>query len=120
MLQAVESFLKLRQHLREVREQDDGWILALFDNAPTDTDMLGLLTKLYNEGVISEFRREGQLVFPPKLGDARPLQLKIDTGKLPGYFESYGTLIGKNPDIAPVEYVVLEKNEKFPAGYAAA
>lgn len=31
MSQAVDSFLKLRPRLREVREQDDGWIFALFD-----------------------------------------------------------------------------------------
>ena len=58
MPHAVDSFLKLRPRLREVREQEDGWILALFDYEPKDMDVLGLLTELRNEGVISEFRRE--------------------------------------------------------------
>lgn len=120
MLQAVESFLKLRPRLREVREQEDGWILALFDYDPKDTDVLGLLTELHNEGVISEFRREGHLVFPPELGDSAPLELRIDTGKLPGYFETYGSLIGSNPDTPPQEFAVWEKNDALHAGYTAA
>jgi hypothetical protein len=120
MLQAVHSFLKLRQHLREVQEQDDGWILALFDYNPTDTNALSLLTELHNSGVISECRREGRLVFPPKFEDAGHLELRIDTGKLPGYFETYGSLIGRNPDSAPGEYTVWEKNDAFHAGYTAA
>jgi len=120
MPQAVDSFLKLRPRLSEVREQEDGWILAFFNYDPKDMAVLGLLTELHNEGVISEFRREGHLVFPPKLGDSGPLDLRIDTGKLPGYFETYASLIGSNPDTPPQEFTVWEKNDAFHAGYAAA
>jgi len=120
MLQAVNSFLKLRQHLRGVREQDDGWILGLFDYNPKDTDAVGLLAELHDTGVVSECRREGHLVFPPKLGDAGLLELRIDTGKLPGYFETYDSLIERNPDTPPGEYTVWEKNDAFHAGYTAA
>jgi hypothetical protein len=101
MPQAVDSFLTLRSRLREVREQEDGWILALFDYDPKDVDVLYLLTELHNEGAIAEFRREEIRVFPPKLGDSGPLELRIDTGKLPGYFETYDSLIRSHPDTPP-------------------
>jgi hypothetical protein len=120
MPQAVDSFLKLRPRLREVREQEDGWILALFDYDPKDMGVLGLLTELHNEGVISEFRREGRLVFPHKLGDSGPLDLRIDPGKLPGYFETYNSLIESNPDTPPQEFTVWERSDAFHSGYAAA
>lgn len=120
MLQAVENFLKLRPCLREVREQEDGWILASFDYDSNDKDTPGLLTELHNEGVIAEIRREGGLVFPPALGDSSAFALRIDTGKLPGYFETYDSLIKSNPDTAPQEFVVHDKNEAFHAGYTAA
>lgn len=120
MLQAVDSFLKLRPCLREVREQEDGWILALFDYDLKDSGVLGLLTELHNEGVVSEFRRQGQRVFPPKLGDSGALELRIDTGKLPSYFETYDSLITSSPDTSPEDFVVWEKNDALHAGYAAA
>ena len=120
MPQAVDSFLKLRSRLREVREQEDGWILALFDYDPKDVDVLCLLTELHNEGVIAEFRREEIRVFPPKLGDSGPLELRIDTGKLTGYFETYDSLIRSHPDTPPQEFAVWEKNDAFYAGYTTA
>jgi len=120
MAQAVETFLKLRPRLREVREQEDGWILALFDYDPKDADVLGLLTELHNSGVISEFRREDQRVFPPQLGNSGALELQIDSGKLPGYFESYDSLVKSNPDASPHEFVVWAKSDAFRDGYAAA
>ena len=120
MLQAVDSFLKLRPLLREVRDQDDGWILALFDYDSKDAVVLALLTELHNDGVISEFRREGHLVFLSKLGDSGILELRIDTGKLPNYFETYDSLIKSNPDTSLQEIVVWEKNNELHAGYTAA
>lgn len=120
MPQAVDSFLKLRPRLREVREQEDGWILALLDYDSKDAGVLSLLTELHNEGVVSEFRRQGQRVFPPKLGDSGALELRIDTGKLPGYFETHDSLIRSNPDTPPQEFAVWEKNDAFHAGYTAA
>ncbi|HOC55068.1 MAG TPA: hypothetical protein PKI20_05565 [Verrucomicrobiota bacterium] len=120
MPQAVDNFLRLRPSLRDVREQEDGWILALFDYEMKDMDRLSLLTELHNGGVIAEFRRGGHLVFPPKLGDSGPLELRIDTGKLPGYFETYDSLIRSNPDIPPQELTVWKKGDAFHAGYTAA
>ena len=120
MEQAVETFLELRPRLREVREQQSGWILALFDYDPKDTGELALLTELHNEGVIAEVRRSGTRLFPPALGDSGPLEVRIDTGNLPGYFEAYDSLIRTHPDTAPEKFVVWEKNEEFRAGYTAA
>ena len=120
MVPAVEGFLKLRPRLREVREQQDGWILALFDYDPKATDALDLLTELHNVGVISEVRRKGNLIFPPDLGVSGPLELRIDTGKLPGFFETFGSLIAAHPDTHPEEFTVWEENDALHAGYMAA
>lgn len=120
MHQAVESFLKLRPRLREVREQEDGWILASFDYDSANRDALDLIAALHNAGAVSEIRREGRLVFPPSLGDSGVLALRIDTGKLSGYFESYDSLIKSNPDTPPQEFVVYDRNDAFHAGYTAA
>jgi len=120
MLQTVEHFLKLRPLLRDVREQENGLILACLDYDSKDEDAQGLLTNLHNEGVVSEIRRDGRLVFPPSIGDSGALAMQIDTGKLPGYFETYDSLIKVNPDAAPQEFVVYDKNDALRAGYLAA
>jgi hypothetical protein len=117
--QPVETFLNLRPRLHDVREQEVGWILALFDYNSTDESALKLLTELCNEGVVSEIRREGMLVLPPALGDTGSLELRIDRGHLPGYFETYDSLIRSYPDIAPDNYVVWEANHLLEAGYIA-
>lgn len=120
MSQAVETFFELRPRLREVREQENGWILALFDYDPKEAATLALINKLHNEGVIAEVRRSGTRLFPPTLGDSGPLELRIDTGNLSGYFETYDSLIKAHPDAAPENLVVWEKSEHFRAGYTAA
>lgn len=120
MSPAVETFLELRPRLREVREQENGWVLALFDYDPNEAATLTLVNKLHNEGVIAEFRRSGTRLFPPSLGDSGPLELHIDTGNLSGYFETYDSLIKAHPDVAPAEFVVWEKDDTLHAGYAAA
>jgi hypothetical protein len=120
MPDAVDSFRKLRPLLREVREEKVGWILALFDYDPGDTAKVDLLKELYNDGVISEIRRGAQRMFLPQLGESGALELRIDTGKLPGYFETYDSLIESNPDVPPEEYFVWETNEASRSGYAAA
>lgn len=119
MRQAVETFLKLRPLLREVREEN-GWILAVCDYDAKDTGTPGLLAGLHNEGVVSEIRRGGTRVFPPSLGNSGPLELRIDTGNLPGYFESYESLVKSHPDAAPAEFVVWDKDDVLHAGYVAA
>jgi hypothetical protein len=120
MSQAVESFLELRPRLREVREQENGWILALFDYDPKEASTLALINKLHNEGVIAEVRRSGTRLFPPTLGDSGPLELRIDTGNLSGYFETFDSLIKAHPDAALENLTVWEKNEDFRTGYTAA
>lgn len=120
MTPVVDSFLKLRSRLCAVQAQEDGWIIACFHYDPNDVDKLSLLTELHNEGVIAEIRRVGLLVFPPSLGDSGDLELRIDTGKLPGYFETYDSLIRSNPDNAPQEFSVWENSDVFYAGYTSA
>src|ERR1051325_2526419 len=116
----VDRFLELRPSLREVQETDDGWILAFLDVEPQDRDRVTLLTDLHNEGVIAEVRRGEHRLYPPAIEGGGRLSLRIDTGKLPGYFETYDSLIKTNPDSAPEELLVWEKNESFSAGYDAA
>jgi hypothetical protein len=119
MRQAVETFLKLRPRLREVQEEK-GWILALLEFDANDTATRKLLTDLHNEGVLSEIRRGGTRVFPPALGDSGPMEVRIDTGNLPGYFENFDSLIKSHPDAVPAEFVVWEKEDVLQAGYSAA
>lgn len=119
MSQAVKYFLELRPRLREVREQESGWILGLFDYNPADAASATLISNLNNQGAVNEIRRDGKLLFPPTLGGAGVLELRFDTGNLPGYFESYDSLIRTHPDAAPENFVVWEKNEGLRAGYEA-
>lgn len=119
MSEAVKSFLELRKRLRNVREQSDGWIVGLFDYDSKDAAANRLLSTLHDEGAIKEIRRNGALLFPPNLGSSGELELRFDTGSLPGYFESYDSLIRTHPDVAPANFVVWEKNEDLRAGYEA-
>lgn len=116
----VDTLLKLRPRLRDALEKEDGWIVASFDYDPKDTNATALVTELHSEGVISEIRRGERRIYPPAFGEASTLSLRIDTGKLPGYFETYDSLIKGHPDISPEELTVWEKNEAFRAGYQAA
>jgi len=119
MAQVVESFLKFRSRLSQVREESDGWMLAVCDFDPKEPELTDLITRLYEEGVISELKRGGQRIFLPALGNAGTLELRIDPGNLPGYFENYDSLIKSYPDAAPETFVVWEKNDSFHAGYLA-
>jgi hypothetical protein len=118
MLPKVEQFLKLRLLLRDVQEED-GWLFAKLDFSPEGV-MAELLRDLQTQGVVSEIRRNGTLVFPSSLGPPGPLDLRIDTGNLPGYFESYQSLVRTHPDSRPVEFMVWNKSEALEAGYVAA
>jgi len=120
MAREIDSFLKLRPRLRGVCEQEDGWILATLDYDSNDPSLLGLLAELQNQGVANEIRRDGRLVFPTNLGGSGVLDLRIDSGKLPGFFETYDSLIKTHPDIPPEGAIVWEKNGAFHAGYTAA
>ena len=119
MHRAVETFLGLRPVLREVRE-DGGWIFAVLDYDWARADTQRLLADLHNNGVISEIRRAGKLVFPNEVEGSATLDLRIDTGNLPGYFESYDSLIKSHPDAAPEEFYVWEEDAALHAGYRAA
>jgi hypothetical protein len=120
MFQAVDSFLQLRPRLQNVREQEHGWVLATIDFKTSDTDLKTLLDKLHNEGVISELWRSGTRIFPADLNEPGVLELRIDLGNLPGYFETYDALVERYPDVKPDEYHVWLKNEGLNSGYQAA
>jgi hypothetical protein len=120
MFQAVDSFLQLRARLRDVREQEHGWVLATIDYEATDAGLNKLLDELHNDGVIAEFRRNGTRVFPPDMGDSGPLELRIDLGNLPGYFETYDALVERYPDALPDEYHIWSKSQDLDSGYHAA
>jgi hypothetical protein len=120
MFQAVDMFLQLRTRLGVVREQDDGWILASLDYETSDSALKQLLTELHNDGVISEFRRDGSRVFPPDLGESGLLELRIDMGNLPGYFETHDALVQRYPDAPPDEYHVWKESKELDSSYEAA
>lgn len=119
MRPSVEKFLRLRPLLHEVREED-GWLIATLDFQPAKKELLDLLKELHTDGILFEIRRDGTLVFPSSLGSQAHLDLRIDTGHLPGYFESYETLVRTHPDVPPNEYTVWNKAPDIEAGYAAA
>ena len=118
MTEVIEKFLALRQRLTKVREAD-GWLLAEVQLAEGDPELAAALAALHDEGVISEARREGRLLQPPRF-EIGILQLRIDTGRLPGYFETYDSLIEKYPDEPPAAFHVWQRDDARHAGYLAA
>src|SRR6266699_883417 len=107
MSEVLKRFVDLRPRLSNVRETD-GWLHAEVQLAQGDSALRACLATLQDDGVLSEVRRQGRLVFPPEL-EPGSLVLKIDTGALPGYFETYDGLIEKHPDESPATYFVWEK-----------
>jgi len=120
MTPAVEKFLQLRPRLKEVRDDEHGWILADLDYDPIEAGITAVLTELHNQGVIAEVRRGTELVFPLALGGAGLLHLRIDTGNIPGYFETFDSLITNHPEAPPADFVVWERSEGLHSGYKAA
>ena len=118
MTEVIEKFLALRQRLTKVREAD-GWLLAEVQLAEGDPELPAALAALHDEGVISEARREGRLLQPPRF-EIGILQLRIDTGRLPGYFETYDSLVEKYPDEPPAAFRVWQRDDARHAGYLAA
>jgi hypothetical protein len=120
MFQVVDTFLQIRQRLRDVKEGEDGWVTATLEFQANDTALIELLNQLQQEAVIAEFRRGDVRVYAPNFGESGPLTLKIDLGHLPGYFETYQALIERFPDAEPDEYRVWQSNPEVEAGYKAA
>lgn len=120
VFQAVDTFLQIRPRLRNVVEEEVGWITATLDYDPKDLELVGLLDQLQREGVVAEFRRGAMLVPLSKLAETGPVNLKVDLGNLPGYFESHQSLIGKHPNEAPEEYLVWNEDAALENGYRAA
>src|ERR1035441_233954 len=118
MPELIERFLALRQRLTNVREAD-GWLLAEVQLAEGDSEVAAALGALHEDGVISEVRREGRLLFPPRF-EIGTLQLRIDTGRLPGYFETYDGLVESYPDEPPATFQVWQRDDAGQAGYLAA
>lgn len=117
MPEELDEFLKLRPRLDEVRE-DAGQLRAQLHFARTDDDVAELLFRLRESGVIREIRLNEKLLFPPDLPEGR-LDLIVDLGNLPGYFETYDLLIEKFPTGCPHQYFVCQKAEGDVAGYDA-
>ena len=118
MPEVIERFLALRQRLTNVREAD-GWLLAEVQLAEGDSEVAAALAGLHDDGVIPEVRREGRLLFPPRF-EIGLLQLRIDTGQLPGYSETYDVLIESYPDEPPAAFHVWQRDDAAQAGYLAA
>src|SRR5712671_6992041 len=113
MFQAVDNFVQLRSRLQDVQEQEQGWVLATLDYDPKDADLKDLLVKLYDDGVVSEIRRNGIRIYAADLDQPGKLELRIDRGSLPGYFETYDGLIERHPDGQPDEYRVWLQNDEL-------
>jgi hypothetical protein len=101
-----------------VRE-DAGWIFAEIAIADHDTATISDLDNLRESGAIAEIYQDGTLVFPNNLAPG-PATLKIDTGSLPSYFETYDSLLAKYPVDPPDLFTVFHDDAASLDGCRAA
>lgn len=115
MSEPLDTFLRLRARLNNVREAD-GWILGSLIYSSQDAALETDLSELHEYGVVREMRQKGELVFPGQL-EAGSLEVQIDTGNLPTYFETYNSLIAKYPVDAPENFMVWQRDSSLEGGY---
>jgi hypothetical protein len=118
MSEPLDTFLRLRPRMQNARE-DSGWIFGDIEITETDTRLSPDLEMLRESGVISEIHQGGELVFPGGLARG-PASLKIDTGLLQGYFETYDSLVSKHPVEPPDSFTVLQNDPSLLDGCRAA
>jgi len=118
MSEPLDTFLRIRARLANVREES-GWIFGDIEIGLDDAASRDDLERLRDEGVIPEIRQGGALAFPNSLG-AGAAVLKIDTGRLPGYFETYDSLLQKYPVEPPDRFRIWHEDAEADAGCLAA
>jgi len=118
MGEPLDTFLRLRPRLQSVCE-DAGWIFADITIEEQDAATISDLDALRESGVIAEIHQHGTLVFPNNLASG-PAGLKIDTGALPSYFETYDSLLEKYPVDPPEVFTVYQTDVALFAACRAA
>ena len=118
MGEPLDTFLRLRPRLQSVRE-DAGWIFAEITIADQDAATISDLDSLRESGAIAEIHQHGTLVFPNNLTPGLA-SLKIDTGALPSYFETYDSLLEKFPVDPPAVFSVYQNDAAHLAACRAA
>ncbi len=118
MAEPLDTFLRIRARLANVHEES-GWILGEVEVAAGDAALRADLDRLREEGVVPEIHQNGALVFPNNLG-VGAANLKVDTGRLPGFFETYDSLLLKHPVDPPQRFKIWREDAQIAAGCRAA
>lgn len=118
MAEPLDTFLRVRARLSQVQEES-GWILAHAQIGPREDTLRTDLGVLREAGVVAEIYQNGGLVFPDNLqvGDAT---LKVDSGLITGFFETYDSLVSKHPVDPPEEFTVWHKDASAADGCRSA
>lgn len=118
MPEPLDTFLRVRARLNKVREES-GWIFAHAEIGTREDTLRTDLHVLREAGVVAEILQNGVLVFPDNLqaGDA---DLKVDTGLLTDFFETYDSLVSKHPVDPPERFTVWHNDASAAAGCRAA
>ena len=111
----VDTFRRIRSRLESVSEAD-AVLSGILQFNPSDLDVLKDLAELADKGIIQEFWQNDKRVFLRDLA-ANKIELRVDLGKLHGYFETYDSLIKAHPEDAPREYQVWADDHAFRGGY---
>jgi hypothetical protein len=118
MAEPLDTFLRIRARLADVHE-DSGWIFGEIDVTSDDAMLRVDLDRLREEGVVPEIHQNGVLVFPNNLA-AGSADLKVDSGRLPGFFETYDSLLRKHPIDPPERFRIWHDDVKMAEGCHAA
>ena len=110
MAEPLDTFVRVRARLENVREES-GWILADIALPVDDHSLRGDLENLREHGVLAEMYQHGALVFPKNLSPGSA-SVKIDSGLLPGFFETYDSLLAKHPVEPPDRFKVWHEDAK--------
>ena len=108
MAEPLDTFIRVRARLKNVREES-GWILGEIVIPVDDHSLRGDLENLREHGALPEMYQHGALVFPKNLS-AGSASVKVDTGLLPGFFETYDSLLAKHPVEPPDQFKVWHED----------
>jgi hypothetical protein len=118
MGEPLDTFIRLRARLQKVREES-GWILGEIDVTADDESLLADLDTLREEGALAEIYQNNALVFPNNLS-VGVASIKVDSGRLPGFFETYDSLVSKHPVDPPERFTVWHEEADIAKGCRAA
>lgn len=115
MADAFTTFRRIRARMTGCTDAD-GLVRGHLAIGGEDPELRQDVEELRETGVIMELRKGGHLVQGLEAGDAE-YEVVVDRGHLPGYHESYDSLIESAPFTEPAAYHVWEESAVRSEGY---